>query len=609
VTDAPEELPLSVPPGSLYGIIRTLCQTANMAQRSAQWGWEQTGPVWGARAFAPRGGQDHLGLGSVSSDRILPLLSPGINVLTIHPRYSSFYAWVLDTFWAAELPRTRAAFREFYRPREALFAMACNVCDAPEHATMAGNIVGSMRVRGVIDRDEFDPQFDYIKEPLGGYGLYYRSTMEMMGALAVAGPANGFPFDAPTPVGKALAAAFGRAIKDTAIGQRMVDDSLHAPVPRDDLIAFARRACLCQLRVADEFDLPLLQDLFLHAGAPAESAPRRNTLRLILDLSQTRQEVSFGRTQFRELVYFRALEDARYEPQSDLVTMARRWRIYQAREYFSFAFNRLFGWVVRRGLQESADGLSLVPAGRLWDLIDDALDNNEFAADRGLGDQTVVNAGTPAAAFIDVLSSIVDLTPGLDAPWPRAGLLDEHALYDWGQNVDDDAETVVAMLALLLLLYRRFGIPNRAAELTTDQDLIAEGRSTRIGMSRFFTLMHRKVMAGATMSVLARWVIQDFVIVQHERVATSKLPDDTFRLRRVGDHIRFFVQEAPARFNDSRFDALSTTVHELGLVSALRDPARTLTPAGRQFLRDGDLPTGALTEAVNVFASQPAQAP
>jgi len=33
-----------------------------------------------------KGGQNHPGLGSVSSDRILSALSPGINVLTIHPR-------------------------------------------------------------------------------------------------------------------------------------------------------------------------------------------------------------------------------------------------------------------------------------------------------------------------------------------------------------------------------------------------------------------------------------------------------------------------------------------------------------------------------------------
>src|ERR1700722_8256860 len=114
--------------------------------QDAQWGWDETGPAWGARAFAPTRGQDHLGLGSVSSDRILPSLSPGINVLTIHPRYWSFYSWGLDDFWAADLPRTRSAFRVFSRPREALFAMACHVCDAPDHTTLTDTVVGSRRV-------------------------------------------------------------------------------------------------------------------------------------------------------------------------------------------------------------------------------------------------------------------------------------------------------------------------------------------------------------------------------------------------------------------------------------------------------------------------------
>src|SRR3954454_13196124 len=123
------------------------------------WGWEVTGPAWGARAFAPKSGQDHLGLGSVSSDRILPSLSSGINVLTIHPRYWSFYSWVLDDFWTADLPRTRSAFREFYRPREALFAMACHVCDASEHNTLVANVVGSRRVSSNANDPDFDPQF------------------------------------------------------------------------------------------------------------------------------------------------------------------------------------------------------------------------------------------------------------------------------------------------------------------------------------------------------------------------------------------------------------------------------------------------------------------
>ncbi len=33
-----------------------------------RWGWEETGPAWGARAFAPKSGQDHLGLAQLALD-------------------------------------------------------------------------------------------------------------------------------------------------------------------------------------------------------------------------------------------------------------------------------------------------------------------------------------------------------------------------------------------------------------------------------------------------------------------------------------------------------------------------------------------------------------
>jgi hypothetical protein len=123
-------------------------------------------------------------------------------------------------------------------------------------------------------------------------------------------------------------------------------------------------------------------------------------------------------------------------------------------------------------------------------------------------------------------------------------------------------------------------------------------------MLQFFQQLHRKVLAGETLSLVARWIITNFVIIQHERVATAKLPEDTFRVRRIGTQLQFFMQEAPAEFNDSRFVALSTTVHELGYVSSLRDPSRRLTPVGRELLRQGDLPAGALEEALAAFEIQ-----
>jgi len=74
-------------------------------------------PQWIAKMYAAKAGRDHLGLGSVSSGQILPSLAPSINVLTIHPRYHSFYVFLLDEFWQQDLTRSSAAFIEFFRRR------------------------------------------------------------------------------------------------------------------------------------------------------------------------------------------------------------------------------------------------------------------------------------------------------------------------------------------------------------------------------------------------------------------------------------------------------------------------------------------------------------
>ncbi len=73
-------------------------------------------------------GRDHLGLGSVSSFQILASLAPGVNVLTFHPRYHSFYVFLLDEFWRrGDRPRTSQEWIRFYRPRAFAYSAATHL--------------------------------------------------------------------------------------------------------------------------------------------------------------------------------------------------------------------------------------------------------------------------------------------------------------------------------------------------------------------------------------------------------------------------------------------------------------------------------------------------
>ena len=77
--------------------------------------------------------------------------------------------------------------------------------------------------------------------------------------------------------------------------------------------------------------------------------------------------------------------------------------------------------------------------------------------------------------------------------------------------------------------------------------------------------------------------------MQHQLIASSKFPDNTFGFRREGNRLRFFSLSNSLTFNDSRFDALSTTVHELGLCGDSRQPDHGLTHDGYKLVTKGDL--------------------
>src|SRR5579859_616559 len=194
-------------------------------------------PQWIAKMYPGKTGRDHLGLGSVSSDQILPSLAPGINVLTVHPRYHSFYTFLLDEFWRRDLPRTHASFAAFYRPREFIYSLAAHLCDCPQH-TVTGGIVGADKTAGLARSllPAYDTTTDYIKSALGGYGLYYRSVMIELGFVYPGDPTLQHMFDIPTDLrGHALAERFRAAVRDTEYYRAYFDHDATL-VPREVVV-------------------------------------------------------------------------------------------------------------------------------------------------------------------------------------------------------------------------------------------------------------------------------------------------------------------------------------------------------------------------------------
>ncbi len=547
-------------------------------------------PQWIEQMYPPKRGRDHLGLGSVSADQILAALSPGINVLTPHPRYHSFYTFLLHEFWKRRRLRSHKAWMQFYRPREFIFSLGAYLCEHKEHGGM-DSIVGGQKTAPLARerRDTYNTAFNYIRSDLGGYGLYYRSVIIQLGLIYPGGPGFPYPIDVPSEFGKEVATAFCEAVKNTTYYRDYFDVD-NCEVPIDVVHEYIGQACLCQLQLPDTPDRSLLLEAFLHGGPQVESEARRATLRLLLDIAHQTNGHPVNEEGFRQLLYFgHTYHGAAYEPQEVVRNTHRKWRLYQAREYYAFALNAMWCYLCDWGLLQAGDVQS-VPLSSFWDHLDTALDFDHLAVRLNASHGGI---GT-ASDFNDLLRWLKRVVGAEETAFDASCTIDspihEHRLHDLAVNNPEDPEVMVAgMLTILALILLRFDEP--ALCLKPEWEISRMGAEGRLSVDGFIKSVRRMLQnkPQITIGEIARWLYADYIMLQHQFVATGKLPDNTFRFVREGDQIRFYRLWNRLSFMDSRFDALSRTVHELGLCGDLYLPNHPLTPDGYRLLAQGDL--------------------
>ena len=559
-------------------------------------------PYWTEKMYLPGGGLDHLGLGSVVTDRILPRLAPGINVLTVHPRYWSFYAFVLSEFWNRDLPRTKAALREWYRPLECIYSVACSLCDGPDHR---GSPIGIRRIGSLVSRapDRFDPKFHYMDSPMGGYGLYYATVMQSVGLVVLADRRLGLPVDAVTPAGQVVADAFRSVVADTEYFRNWIN--LHdEAVPREVIAEYGQRACFCRLRESAASDRPLLVDAFLHMGNPVEAAARRQTLRFMCELSAQSAAAPVDQESFRRLIYFGTdhghddSDGPTFVPTDATLRTARRWRLYQARDYFSASINEMWRRLIYWGLEREGDRVP-VRMAEVSASLDD-IDFASFVSSIGVDlPSTGLSAGSSYNELLDWVMSVGAVSGELDDRWDLGAELTEDTIIGCLENgstlTEAGPDRLAAALTLVTFVAARLWRAELALVAPDDWFPVVEGGRERLGMQRFLSHLRERANDGATIRDIAEWLTHNYVIQQHERVATAKLSTtgDTFRFRREAGRLRFFPKGAEVRRNDSRFNALATFLFELGWCGYLYETDHDLSEEGEEMRLAGDLqPTG-----------------
>jgi hypothetical protein len=295
-----------------------------------------------------------------------------------------------------------------------------------------------------------------------------------------------------------------------------------------------------------------------------------------------------GAGQFRQLIYFNACEaGGRWTPHEEVASTALRWRLYRAREYYAFALNALWWHLCYWGVANGGT-LTPLPVDQFLDHTRASLEFEPLATALGLPPPSLDAHSDFEEVLAWQLTSVGAADPGsFDAMCGVDAKLHEHRLYALIRRERRTDLAIPAALALLGTIVLRFGTSDN--RFRPEWEISRMGSSGRLSLDGFLSKVRQLRSSNSRVAAVTEWLYREYVIRQHELIALGKLPDNTFRFRWDGNRLRFFDLENRLEFQSSRFDAVSTTITELGLCAPLSRPAHALSDDGRRLLAKGDV--------------------
>jgi hypothetical protein len=498
---------------------------------------------WIEPALREIAGQDPLGLQTITTDRIMPGLLPGVLALSVRARYLTFYAFLLRRYQDVRGRPYNQGLDDFIRHREFELCVAANLCPHCEAESAIGNRVA--RPLAQQRPDAYERQRS-IKTELGGYGLYYRSPMEELGVVIRRG--QGMIGDTPNPVdvlaktdrAQQLADRYEEAVSET----RWYQDWMHGvdPIPADVIEELAEVGCLCRLGQHPE-ERQAIRDLLMSSPSPERAEPseeRRRAFALLLELAEHNPDVLESDASFRDQTIQAFLASPK---SSDAEGQARaRWAAVAMRECAQDTLSSIWHHFCEAGLSSQPyDGLT---SAEIDGLIVDRL----------------ISAGVTTFDGTTITCAADDSS----ATW-REQLLPATAELGWEdvREVAAAAGDALTGLAAFVILCSRVPAESEAAHAWVEVARVDGDHQP--GMLRMAALMRRQLAKDPTVAELVRWVIDNFIVSVHESVAMSKLPNSTFRFFWEHGRLRF-VDNGVWRFEVSglRRYALASLAFDLG---------------------------------------------
>jgi len=427
-----------------------------------------------------------------------------------------------------------------------------------------------------------------VESAFGGYGLYYRSPMAEIGLVARAGTLLG---EVPIPVD---------VLYDTERARRLVDTFTEAvagtdyvqqwmfttdPLPAKVLEDFAEVACLCQLRVRpDERDAvhAALFGIDEHSSGAtttgagstveedAEFAPT-----LVLDaeaaVTQRRRSVAHYLTLIgaepdvvdNESAYREALWGSSGDRSDAHATVAGQWAGLVAKDVWQDSLCSTWAEFTRAGLAAThaseTDGLT-------WE------ETRELARSLTAGPPSV-DSTRPTTDLAQAVAAGTMRLAGIDSPLPEATL-------EQLRHATVEASSATSGLVVLLELHRRAA--DRSGPGWTQTSGVRS--AWQPSLAEVLTSLGAHLQENPTVADTLWWLVQRFIISVHERIAYSKLPEDTFRFRWEDGRVRFY-DNGVGRFRLAaiRFAPLSLLTWDLRFWDK-GDEGSKLTQRGESFV-------------------------
>ncbi len=519
---------------------------------------------WVTPALTIKRGRDPLGLQTITLDRVMPALLPGVLALSERARYMTIYPFLLSEYRQRRLAADNASLGEFIRLREYELCLAMQLCPRCDAARAIGSDRGRPDARA--EPSEFQRRLS-VESSMGGYGLYYRSPLVELDVVIPAGAALGETstrIDVLHPESErasALAESFREAIAETTYAKHFMNGV--DPIPLDVIRELAEQACLCRLdqRPAEQ---QAIRDAYFGAGRAERAEPveqRRRAFALFLDQLDRHPDVAWYDSDFR-----RGTIDAFHEQPTEASPSSETyasWGALAMKECVQDAVCSLWTEFCRGGLDvQEHDGMTRTEL-------------HEYITGRLAGAGTFALAGTtvgwrPDQPLTELREAV--LAAGTDLHWED--------VRTWTEEQNS------AMSGLAALLWFEAHTPQPGSVLGPWEWVALQDSDHQSGFLRTIIAVRGEVATEPTVGEALEWALKTFVLGPHEVIAYSKLPESTFRFCWEEGRLRFYPT-GHDRFTPSgaRRNALSSLSDDMGLWERVGDDETPqLTEDGRAFI-------------------------